>query len=116
MSSTENLRQAFQNNPDIDWDLDWTDPEQVAELLASDGEGGEGVTYHQHGTETMIWFSRTWGQWVAGDDRTGDWTVYPDRAAAKAAYIALIETRQAEGVTWEPDWCPIFDRIEATWK
>lgn len=34
---------------------------------------------------------------------------------AKAAYIAEIERLQAAGVAWEPDWCPIWDRVAAGW-
>lgn len=132
MSSPENLhqiREALASHPDIDFDIDWNNPYEVWELLAGDGEGGEGVDYRHGGKEGEIGFTQTWGKWVTRDhcttgelDQEGDpiwdynWTVHPTRGTAKAAYIALIEGHQAAGVTWEPDYCPIFDQVEKAWK
>lgn len=113
------IRQILEAQLDEGIDLD--DPAEVANLLLGDGEGGEGVDYRHGDTEGEIAFTKTWGTWVLRHGRcTGTWawdfTPYETRSDAKAAYIAAIEAKQAEGVTWAPDYCPIFDQIEATWK
>lgn len=114
------ITEALQANPELDG-VDLDEPGALDNIILGDGEGGEGVDYHQ-GHSGEIAFTKTWGLWVLrhGTDETGEWTytytVHPGYRAARVAYIAEIERMQAEGVTWEPDVCPIWDRLEAAWK
>lgn len=134
MSSTPEsltaIREALQGHEHLQ-DVDWNDADEVWEIVAGDSEGGEGVEYTQANVEGHISFTKTWGIWVLTEEHTtGErhpnpkygtvwhhtWTVHPGRTTAKAAYIAALNAKQAEGVTWQPDICPIFDKIETTWK
>lgn len=122
MSSTQapSIRQILESNPELD-DIDFDQPGTLDNIVLGDGEGGEGVDYRQ-GHSGEIAFTKTWGLWVLrhGTDETGEWTytytVHPDYRTARAAYIAEVERMQAEGVAWEPDVCPIWDRLERAWK
>lgn len=106
---------------DIPGGVDLDDAADVAEALLADGQGGEGVEYIVDGHAGEIAFTRTLGCWVlrhgVGVGRDWDWTFTPcaTRAEAEAAYIETIQATHARGVTWEPDYCPIWDRVAATW-
>jgi hypothetical protein len=125
----DQIRKALEGTDGLDH-VDWDNPDEVWEVVAGDGEGGEGVEYRQGEAEGEISFTKTWGIWVLSEGYTkGErhpdpkywtiwhhtFTVHPNRAAAKAAYIAAINAKRAEGVHWEPDYCPIFNKLQACW-
>lgn len=91
------------------------------EAILGDGAGGEGVEYLQGDVTGEIAYTKIRGWWILrhGTDAGGDWTyTYSPHATyheATAAYIEAIEAAQAQGVTWEPDHCPIWDRVAAAW-
>lgn len=124
------IRTALQNHEGLE-DVDWDNSDEVSDIVASDGQGGEGVEYLQGEIEGYISYTETWGAWVLAEGYTkGEphptrrytetwyytYTVYPTGAAAKAGYIAAIEAKQVEGVTWTPDYCPIWDQLASAWK
>src|SRR5690625_5149231 len=91
------------------------------EASHGDGAGGEGVDYQAGDVTGEIAYTKIRGWWILrhGTDAGGDWTyTYSPHATyreATAAYIEAIEAAQAQGVTWEPDHCPIWDRVAAAW-
>lgn len=130
MSSTQapSIRQIL-DTPDLDERTDLDDPDQIQNLILGDGEGGEGVSYHTSEADGDIGFTKIEGWWILkhgthrgeyGSDGRQVWhfdfTPYATYREGRAAYIAEIERMQAEGVAWEPDVCPIWDRLEAAWK
>lgn len=110
------IREALQDHDGLE-DVNWGNADQVWEIVAGDGQGGEGVEYRQDAIEGYIAYTKTWGAWVLTEQQAEGttYTVYPARTAAKAGYIQALQAKQCEGVTWEPDYCPIFDRVASTW-
>jgi hypothetical protein len=119
--SLTTIREALQGHEDLQ-NVDWEDADEVWEIVAGDGSGGEGVEYLQGDTRAAISFTKTWGIWVltqehnAGAGWHHTWTVHPDKATARGAYIEAVQAKRTEGVTWQPDYCPIFDKLATTWK
>lgn len=91
------------------------------EIILGDGAGGEGVDYQRGEAAGEIAYTEIRGHWIGrhGIETDWDWnwtfTAHATRAEAEAAYIEAIQTAQAQGVTWEPDVCPVWDRVAATW-
>lgn len=106
-----NVNDLFPEAPAAELDL-W---------ISADGWGGEGVDYIGAGeTEVSeILYRLIRGHWILTQtDAHGvaAHTVYNTEGEAEAAYRGTIDELHRQGVEFQPDTCPIFDEIEATWK
>ena len=107
------MRDVF---PDAETDDD------LYNLVFGDGDAGEGVEYTLDGASGDLDHRRVRGAWIFSQstEADGKWThdymVCRDQDEAQRLYVGAIQELHSGGAQFEPDTCPIFDKVEAGWK